>query len=93
MAGSICKHFIIIDIINQLHGLWNPEVQDSIHRGSPIISILNRINLIPHIDRYFYTIRSNIDLPLLLGLPKSIFPVYLDVKILKALLSFSILAR
>ena len=38
--------------VNQLHGLWNPEVQCRIHKGSPIIHIPSRLNLIPSIDTY-----------------------------------------
>jgi len=51
-----------INII-QLHGLWNPEVQCTIYKGSPVIPILARINPIPRIDIYFFKIHSNIDLP------------------------------
>ena len=43
---------------NQLHGLWNPEVQCCIHKVSPII--LSRINPIPHIDTYFFKVHSQI---------------------------------
>ena len=34
------------------HGLWNPEVLCHIHKGSPIIPILSRINLIPRFVTY-----------------------------------------
>jgi hypothetical protein len=33
------------------------------HKGSPIIPILNRINPIPRIDTYFFKVYSNIVLP------------------------------
>ena len=46
-----------------LHGLWNPEVQYRIHKGSPVIPILGRINLVPRIDTYFFKIHSNNVLP------------------------------
>ena len=59
------------------------------HKGSPIIPILSRVNPIPRIDTYFFKINSNIVLRL--GLPKGLFPVGLPVKILKALLPSSIL--
>ena len=77
---------------NYLHGLWNPEVQCRIHKGSPIIPILSRINPIPRIDTYLFKVHSNIVLQLRLGLPKGLFPVGLPVKILKELLPSSILA-
>jgi hypothetical protein len=55
-----------------------------IHKGSPIIHILNQINPIPRIDTYFFKVHSNIVLPSI--------PVGLPVKTLKALLPSSILA-
>ena len=39
-------------IINELHSLWNPEVQCHIHKDSPIVLLLNQINPIPHINTY-----------------------------------------
>jgi len=78
--------------INELHGLWNLEVQCHIHKGSLIIPILSQINPIPHIDTHLFKVHSNIVLHLHLGLPKGLFPVCLPVKILKALLPSSILA-
>ena len=42
---------------NQLHGLWYPDVQYHIHKGSPII--LSQINSIPSIDTYFFKIHCN----------------------------------
>ena len=38
----------------------NPEVQCRIHKGSPIIPILSRINPIPHIDTYLFKVHFNI---------------------------------
>ena len=75
-------------LTNELHGLWNLEVQCRIHKGSPMILILSRINPIPRIDNYFFKIHSHLSL----GLPKSLFSVGVRVKSLKALLSSSILA-
>ena len=61
-----------------------PEVQCRIHKGSPIIPILSRINPIPRIDTYFFKVHSNIVFPSSLGLPNSLFPVRLPAKIFKA---------
>ena len=52
---------------------------------TPIIPILSRINPIPRIDTYFFKVYFN-------RLPNGLFPVGLPDKILKALLSCSILA-
>ena len=41
----------------------NPEVQCRIHKGSPIIPILSRINPIPRIDTYLFKVHFNIVLP------------------------------
>ena len=62
-----------------------------IHKGSPIIPILSRINPIPRIDTYFCKVHCNIALTYMLGLPKGLFPVGLPVNILKTLLPSSIL--
>ena len=43
-----------------------------IHKGSPVIPILNRINPIPRTDTNFFKIHSNIVQRL--GLPKVLFP-------------------
>ena len=56
-------HTKLIMVSNQIHGLWNPEVQCHIHKGSPIIPILSRINPIPRIDTNFFKVHSNIVLP------------------------------
>ena len=66
------------------HLTWNFNVTFT------IIPILNQINpiLCTHIN--FFEINSNID-HLLLGLPRGLFPLGLSVKILKALLQYSIL--
>ena len=66
--------------------LMNPEVQCRIHKGPPIIPNLSLINPI------FFKIYSNIILPSTPSLPKDLFPAGVPVKILKALLPFSILA-
>ena len=66
--------------------------QCRIHKGSPIISILSRINpitrIIPISSRSILILSSH----LRVSLPKGLFPVGLPVKILKALLPSSILA-
>ena len=64
-----------------------PEVQCRIHKGSPIIPILRQINPITLIDTHLFKANSNIVLPSTPRPPKG-----LPVKILKALLSSSILA-
>ena len=58
----------------------------------PIISILNRINPIHRIDTYFFKLRQILSPHLHLGLPKSLFPAGVPVKMLKALLPSSMLA-
>ena len=69
--------------------LWNPEVQPCIHKSSPGIHILSRINTIPSICLRFILILSS---HLHLGHPKGLIPTGVPVKILKALLPSSILA-
>ena len=49
--------------MNYLYFLRNPEVQCRIHKGSPIITILSRINPIPRIDTNLFKVHSNIVLP------------------------------
>ena len=63
-----------------------------IHKGSPVIPILIRINPIPRIDTCLFKIHYNMVLPfhLRLGLPKGLFPAGVPVKILKALLPISV---
>ena len=56
-----------------------------LHKGSPIISILSRLNTIPRIDTYLFTVQ------LCLRLPKGLFPEGSPVKTLKTLPPFSIL--
>ena len=48
---------------NYLYDLWNPKVQCRIHKGSPIIPILSRINPIPRMDTHIFKIHFNIVLP------------------------------
>ena len=79
-------------LTNSLYGLWNPDVECSIQKGSPIISMLNRINPISLINANFFKISILIlSSHLRLGLPKGLFPVVLPVQILKAFLPYSIL--
>ena len=47
-------------LTNQLHGLWNLEVQYCIHKGSQIIPILSWINPILRIHNYLFKSYSNI---------------------------------
>ena len=75
-------------LTNSLHGLWDPEVQCSIHKGSPIIPILSWINPITRIDTYLFKVHSNIVLPSTPRPPKALFPV----EILKELLPSFILS-
>ena len=56
-----------------LHSLWNLEVQCRIHKGSPVIPIPNRNNLIPPIDTHFLKIHSNI---VLLSTPKAFLKAF-----------------
>ena len=70
----------------------NPEVKCHIHKGSPIVSILSRIDPIPRIDTYFLRSILILSPHLRLGLLRYLFRVTLFVKILKSLLSSSILA-
>ena len=53
---------------------------------------LNQMNPIPRVDNYFFKIHSNIVLPSALGLPRGLFSVGLPIKMLKTLLTSSILA-
>ena len=69
-----------------------PGDQCHIHKGSPIIPILSRINPIPRTDNYLFKVHSNIVLPSTPRPLKCLFPVGLPVKMLKALLPSSILA-
>ena len=58
----ICMRKLTI-VFCLLTNLWNSEVQCHIHKGSPVIPILSRINSIPHIDTYLFKVHSNIVLP------------------------------
>ena len=64
------------------------EPSDSVpySQGSSIIPILNRIAPIDSIDTYFFKSMLILSSHLRLGLPKTLFPVGVPVKILKALL-------
>ena len=84
--------FLCSTVITKLHGLWNPEVQCRIHKGSSIIPILSGIIPIPRIDTYLQRSILILCSHLRLGYPKGLFPVGLPFKILKALLLSSILA-
>ena len=48
---------------NELRGLWNPEVQRLIYKGSPVIHIPSRINRIHHIGTYLFKLYCNCFLP------------------------------
>ena len=52
--------FLPVDI---LHGLWNPEAQCRIQKGSPVIPIPSKIKQIRSIKTYFFKIHSNIAPP------------------------------
>jgi hypothetical protein len=73
---------------------WLMEFVSSmrIHKGSPIVPILSRINSVPCVDNYFFNIFLILSFHLRLGLPEGLFPADVPVKILKAHLLFSILA-
>ena len=59
---------------------------------STVNLLLSRINPVPRIGTYLFKTHSNIVLPPLHSLPKVLFPVGLNVKLLKAQLPSSILA-
>ena len=67
-----------------------PEVQCLIHKVTPIISILSRINPIHYIRTYFFKVDSNIALSTM-PRPRGLFPIDLPINILKALLPSSVL--
>jgi hypothetical protein len=46
-----CEKRILLTL--SLHGLWNSRAQRLIHKGLPIITILNRINPTSHTGTYF----------------------------------------
>ena len=69
----------------------SPEVQCRIHKGSQIIPILSRINLIHSIDTYLFKNHFNIIFQPCLGLPRGLFREGLPVKMLKEFLPSSIL--
>ena len=60
-------------------------VQCRIHKGSPVIPILSRLNLIPNIATYIFKIHSILIVSshLRLDLPTGLFPVGLPIGILK----------
>ena len=78
-------------INEELHVLWNSDFQCHIHKDSPIIPSLSRINRIPRNDNYFFKIYFIIDLRLRLGLPRDLFPMALPLKMSKALVPSSVL--
>ena len=86
-----CFIYVSYWLINKLHDLCNPEVQCRIHKGSPIIPILSRINPFPRIDTYFFKVHTNTSYFPHNCLPEGLFSVGLTNKILKTL-SSSILA-
>ena len=88
---SFMPFYLISYLSKQLHGLWNPEAQCHIHKGSPIIHIPSGINPIPRIDIYRTKSILILTSHLRRGLPKGLFPIGLPVKILKALLPSSFL--
>ena len=53
-----------------------PEVQYRIHKDSPIIPNLSRINPIRRMNTYLFKMHSNI---VFLGLPNGLFPVHLII--------------
>ena len=65
-------------IANYLQCLWNPEVQCRIHKRSPIIHILSRIN---RISRMIPISLGSILILSYLRFPKGLFPVGLPGKI------------
>ena len=64
----------------------------SLLKGPQINSAMSQINLIPHIDTYFFNIHSNIGSHIFLGSPRGLVFIGLPINILKALLPFHILA-
>ena len=61
--GLLNHAFEYLDVqVNRNKTLWNPEVQCRIHKGSPIISTLSRIDLIPGNDTYSFNQSSSNDL-------------------------------
>jgi hypothetical protein len=64
---------------------WKTEVQCHIQKGSPIISILTRMNPISRIDIYVFKTLSNIVLPSTHGPSSRSHPCRLPINILKAL--------
>ena len=47
------------DIPTKLRDLCNPEIQDGIHKSSPITSIPNIINANPRSETYFFNMLFN----------------------------------
>ena len=55
------------NINNNKVSLRNPEVEYHIHKASPIIPVLSRINPIPRIEIHFFKVHSYIVLPFTSG--------------------------
>ena len=61
---ALCNpHHGLLNHAVYLHDLCNPEIQCRTHKFPLIIPVLNRINPIPRIDTYFFTVHSNIVVP------------------------------
>ena len=73
----VCVCFI------KVYDILSLEVQCRIHKSSPKISILRRINPFLHIDTYLRSILI-LSSHTCLGLPKGPFPVRVDLSLINA---------